>query len=415
MKLIFILAIFLYSSYGFGLSAFKENSTTDSYSMSGEESIPNLKEESDHFSSFAAICRNKGYPFEQHKIITYDGYFLTTFRIPGKKGEKLENAIADKRPVVLLWHGLLDSADSWIINDEENAPAFILANQGYDVWVGNSRGNKHSREHRFLDPDREEDKESFFGFNIEDMSTHDTNATVDYIRQETGKRTIGVIGHGAGATQFLLSPQTGIEVLVTLGAMTLLDHTEERLITTLAQNDQIIKDFKDNKIYEVFAENYEEEELLSSICQNSPTICKFIIENIMLVESDYINMDRVDEMLAHFPSGTGLENVEHFVQIFKENKFQKFDYGLELNRKIYNRDTPPEFDLSKVSNFNIIQIVGEEDHISTPLDNHWLNAQLGSKVDYYGSFRIGHYSFLIGNDMSYLTKVIELFKKNKWD
>ena len=50
-------------------------------------------------------------------------------------------------PVVYLQHGLMDSSDSFITNYENKAIGFVLANRGYDVWIGNSRGNKHSIEH----------------------------------------------------------------------------------------------------------------------------------------------------------------------------------------------------------------------------------------------------------------------------
>jgi hypothetical protein len=46
---------------------------------------------------------------------------------------------------------LLDSGDTFIANNENKALAFVLANRGFDVWVGNSRGNKYSREHYKFD------------------------------------------------------------------------------------------------------------------------------------------------------------------------------------------------------------------------------------------------------------------------
>jgi hypothetical protein len=41
----------------------------------------------------------------------------------------------------------LDSADGAVLNDEGRAPAFILASKNYDVWLGNSRGSRYSKNH----------------------------------------------------------------------------------------------------------------------------------------------------------------------------------------------------------------------------------------------------------------------------
>lgn len=85
---------------------------------------------------------------------TEDGYKLTIHRIPHGKNNSDEK---DKR-VILLQHGLLCSSADWVLMGPEKGLGYLLADRGYDVWLGNARGNTYSRKHKSWDPDKEQAK-----------------------------------------------------------------------------------------------------------------------------------------------------------------------------------------------------------------------------------------------------------------
>jgi len=91
--------------------------------------------------------------------------------------------MGDRKPAVLLQHGLFESSDWWIMN-KADSPAFQLAAEGYDVWLGNNRGNVYSRKHLTLDPVN--DKKFFWDFSHYDLGKYDVKAQVDYIMDHTG-------------------------------------------------------------------------------------------------------------------------------------------------------------------------------------------------------------------------------------
>jgi len=91
----------------------------------------------------------------------------------------------------------LDSADAWITGVGEFAPPFVAARAGYDVWLGNSRGNKYSHEHVKLDSQ----DPAFWDFDWEKMGDYDVPASIDFIIKKTGFPKVTVLAHSQGTSQ----------------------------------------------------------------------------------------------------------------------------------------------------------------------------------------------------------------------
>lgn len=134
---------------------------------------------------------------ERHTVETEDNYILTMHRIPysPKSGPG-----GGQRPVAFLMHGMLSSSSDWVLMGPEKSLAYLLSDAGYDVWMGNARGNTYSKAHKYYPTFWQ----IFWNFSWNEIGVYDVPAMIDYVLRATGEQQVQYVGHSQGTTVYLV-------------------------------------------------------------------------------------------------------------------------------------------------------------------------------------------------------------------
>lgn len=148
---------------------------------------------------FEALCAIFGYSFEEHVVLTKDGYLLGLHRICHKKGEEPQpGTCRTGKPVVYLHHGLLMNSEVWVcLTSAERSIPFVLVELGYDVWLGNNRGNKYSKKSIYHDPN----STKFWDFSMDNFAWNDIPDSIEYVLEVTQEPSLSYVGFSQGTAQ----------------------------------------------------------------------------------------------------------------------------------------------------------------------------------------------------------------------
>lgn len=103
-----------------------------------------------------------------------------------------------EKKVVYLHHGLMMNSEVWVcITEKERCLPFMLVDQGYDVWLGNNRGNKYSKKSLKHGPT----EIPFWNFSMDQFAFHDIPDTINYILSTTQQPSLSYIGFSQGTAQ----------------------------------------------------------------------------------------------------------------------------------------------------------------------------------------------------------------------
>jgi len=254
------------------------------------------------------IIQAKGYPCEEHYATTPDGYILGMFRMPQPN---------NVGPPVLLQHGLLDSSFTWVLNYPEQSFPYILHDLGYDVWLGNNRGNTYSKNHTTLSIHSKE----FWQFSWDQMAEFDFPTQIQYALSKNAMYPkLVYIGHSEGTTQAFagLSLNSSIADMlygyVGLGPVISVTHMSNLWLRDLLELG-VEWIWNVLGIYQFLPTPVELHSEFVWACAECPICCNEVIELICGRHHGAFNNSRMNVMSGHEPGGTSTQNIHHWAQV----------------------------------------------------------------------------------------------------
>lgn len=308
-------------------------------------------------------------------------------------------------------HGVGDAAYAWIMHYAEVAPAFVAARAGYDVWLGNSRGNTFSRKHTSLDP--EKDAKQYWDFDWQEMGSGDLPAFIDYILDDTEQEKLAYIGHSQGTSQmfYALSENESyfkdkLSLYVALGPVTKIPHEQTKAIKLAADiYDTVATAANLFGVHDVLDSSWFSSEATKLFCTDGPLrdFCNYMAEAFISGDPKADDPERLTVKNAHGPYGTPLKSLLHYAQNIREDRFQVWadDYSHWFN--IGEKKQTDLIPLENIKDIPTALFAGKADKLADVEDAQWVRDTIGDAVVHYQEIEGGHISFMIGKDMSYFT------------
>jgi len=272
--------------------------------------------------------------------------------------------------VVFLQHGLLDSACTWILNSPEESLGFILADAGFDVFLGNVRGNTYSNRNKY----HSIDSAAFWNLvDFDYMISIDLPTMINNTLQLTGQKTLTYIGHSQGTIMgfgaFPLQPELAakVNIFIALAPVAFVSHQTSLVLTYMADLGAV-----EWLIYfgykEFLPEDWFLELLAGTLCKDIPFACADVVFLLCGFDRSNLNYTRLPLYMDHTPAGTSVRNMQHWSQQVLSGKFAMFDYGEAGNLVHYKQKTPPEYRPQDMVKPPVAFFTGSRDDLADPTD-----------------------------------------------
>lgn len=282
------------------------------------------------------------------------------------------------------------------MNSKEESLGFLLANHGFDVWVGNVRGTRWSHGHISLST-----KEgAFWDWSWQELVQYDLTDMINYVYSVT-KSKIFFVGHSQGTIMALAAfTQPNIVDMVEAAALlcpiSYLGHISSRLVLRAVSIhlDQILMALG---LHQLNFRSDTDVQIMDSLCDGHLD-CNDLLSSIT-GKNCCFNNSRLDFYLEYEPHPSSTKNLHHLFQMIRTGDFAMYDYGLLGNLKRYGHLRPPSFNLADIpKSLPLWMAYGGNDALADIRDVKHTISELQSKPELLYLEPYGHIDFILSVD-----------------
>lgn len=305
---------------------------------------------------------------------------------------------------------MLVGGDVWVLNPPTEAFGFVLADEGYDVWIGNTRTTTFSYGHVLY---TKKDK-AYWEWSVDELAQYDLPAMLGLIKSQTNKK-IHYVGYSQGTQQAFVAFSQGqlldmVDKVVMIAPVAYVN-TVTAAVAKLAGTFYIDKLYEVFHVYE-FSTQLRRREVVDIICRASAQGCFKGWIALFTGNNCCVNYTRRPEIDKYETQPTATKNLAHLAQQYRQKTFAKFDYGFWGNMIRYSGPKPPPYDLSRVPTNNLFLIHGGKDALSDTMDVALLISKISGTCPVSFIEEYAHIDFILGTNAKDLvyTKVLQFLE-----
>ena len=332
----------------------------------------------------------------------------------------LENADAGDRPPIILIPSIIDNSVIWAVHGRDLSPAFYYANQGYDVWIPNTRGTTLSLEHETLDwsTDREYWELNWLDYSIDDRDT------IQYVVDNTNYDTVTLLAVNTFNTHIFL------------GMSDQPDFYNERVSLFVSLSPVLQYQYNSFPTFNVNCENPETIALLTEyglpyllpprttfsiglaaqavdvLSRLFPGFTAFFVARQGLFEDPATyDEDPFINSFSQLEWSLSTMYMNHLFQNCHAGRFQYYDYGAEENVERYGSEIPPEVPMENID-LPVALFIGPLDALGSEENIEYIVERLGDNLVFQQEYEgFGREQYMTGVDMHYLEDVVDLMEQ----